>query len=75
MVKLQHITEKLSKYRRHKKIRGPAISRESGLSASQISKIESGNHDMRITTFLRYVDSIGMELILREKNEKPRRIY
>jgi transcriptional regulator with XRE-family HTH domain len=72
MVELQHITDKLSSYRRHKKIRGQTISRESGLSASQISKIESGQHDMRITTFLRYVNSLGMELIIKEKDNGNR---
>lgn len=70
MVELQQIITKLRNYRRFKGIRGPTVTRESGLSAAQISKIESGGHDMRITTFMRYINSLGMEIIIKEKDNE-----
>jgi len=67
MKQMQNLIEKTKSYRKYKKITGENVRVESGLSLAQVSRIESGTHDMRLTTFLRYINAIELEIIIKEK--------
>ena len=68
MKQMRNLIEKTKSYRKYKRITGENVRVESGLSLAQISRIESGSRDMRLTTFLRYIDAIELELFIKEKN-------
>ena len=68
MKQMRNLIEKTKSYRKYKRITGENVRVESGLSLAQISRIESGTHDMRLTTFLRYIDAIELELFIKEKD-------
>lgn len=70
MKQMKNLINKTKKYRKYRKITGENVRVESGLSLAQISRIESGTHDLRLTTFLRYIEAIGLELYIKEKKHE-----
>lgn len=45
------------------------IAKKAGISRSQISNFLWGTTDTRLTTFVRILDAVGYEIVIRKKNE------
>lgn len=46
------------------------VYKESGISASQLSQIESGNMNIRLSTFLRYINATNFKVVFVHKNKE-----
>ena len=62
MNQIQTMLQALKSWRQARGISIVEMERESGMSASQISHIESGKRNVRLLTFLRYLDAAGFKI-------------
>lgn len=46
------------------------VSRQSGLTQQMVSRIETADNSPTLRNFMRYVDSLGLEIKLEKKNHK-----
>lgn len=79
MKEVELILKSLKHLRQTRGISSEEICRESGLSAQQVSQIESGKRDIRLKTFLRYLQGSGVIVSFayetNDGRQKIRRIY
>lgn len=62
MNQIQTMLQALKQWRQARGISIVEMEKECGMSASQISHIESGRTNIRLLTFLRYLDAAGFKI-------------
>ena len=74
MSQVKTMLQALKQWRQARGISIVEMEKECGMSASQISHIESGKKNIRLLTFLRYLDAAGFKIRFMSKakdgNEK-----
>ena len=66
MIQIKELILKLKRLR-IRKYSAVELERESGISVSQISHIESGRKNIKLSTLIRYCEAIGVDIILKYK--------
>ncbi|MFN2355612.1 MAG: helix-turn-helix domain-containing protein [Desulfopila sp.] len=64
MITVEYLTKCLKAARREKNLSQRSLSRKTGIQQNQISRIESGQADLRVSTLVELARSLDLEVVL-----------
>lgn len=71
MSAIEYLTQSLKSARQEKNLSQRALSRKTGIQQTQISRIESGQADLRVSTLVELARSLDLEVVLIPRSLLP----
>jgi transcriptional regulator with XRE-family HTH domain len=75
MTDISTITHQIMKARKARALSQTALADRLGMKQSQISSIEAGKHDLRLTTLIEVSRAVGLEIVLAPRSLLPAITY